>query len=158
MAFRELFLIAYRVAYRILGDIGDAEDAAAETIARAVVRRAQLDRAPYRAAWVTRVATNVAIDRVRQRDRKVTPAEARLGDQSDTAVLRMALAGALSALPSRQREVVVLRYLADLPEAEVATTLGIRTRDRARRSTRPRPSPLATPNPRCRGPAGADPP
>ncbi|MEZ5215515.1 MAG: sigma-70 family RNA polymerase sigma factor [Ilumatobacteraceae bacterium] len=29
------------------------------------------------------------------------------------------------ALPDRQREVVVLRYLADLPEAEIAAALGV---------------------------------
>ena len=46
-------------------------------------------------------------------------------DLSEAAVLRLALAQALSRLPRRQREVVALRYLADLPETEVATTLGI---------------------------------
>ncbi len=32
---------------------------------------------------------------------------------------------ALRALPRRQRECLVLRYYADLSEAEIATTLGI---------------------------------
>lgn len=34
------------------------------------------------------------------------------------------LVAALRSLPRRQREVVALRYLADLPEAEVAALLG----------------------------------
>jgi DNA-directed RNA polymerase specialized sigma24 family protein len=33
---------------------------------------------------------------------------------------------ALRALPARQREVLVLRYFADLPEAEIATVTGTR--------------------------------
>jgi RNA polymerase sigma-70 factor (sigma-E family) len=41
------------------------------------------------------------------------------------AVQRSAVLAALDALPCRQREVVVLRYYADLSEAEVATALGI---------------------------------
>lgn len=32
---------------------------------------------------------------------------------------------AVRALPERQRQVLVLRYVGDLPEAEIATTLGI---------------------------------
>ncbi len=41
------------------------------------------------------------------------------------ATVRVALASALALLPSRQRQVVVMRYLADIPEAEVATSLGV---------------------------------
>ena len=37
---------------------------------------------------------------------------------------RRELVALLQALPKRQREVVALRYLADLPEAEVAAALG----------------------------------
>lgn len=40
-------------------------------------------------------------------------------------VQRSSVLEALSALPSRQREVVILRYYADLSEAEIAEALGI---------------------------------
>jgi RNA polymerase sigma factor (sigma-70 family) len=36
------------------------------------------------------------------------------------------LLAALRALPARQREVLVLRYFADLPEAEIAAVTGTR--------------------------------
>jgi hypothetical protein len=46
-------------------------------------------------------------------------------DRAEQQVLRLALAAALAKLPRRQREAVVLRYLADLPERDVAAALGI---------------------------------
>src|SRR5436190_15100055 len=36
-----------------------------------------------------------------------------------------AVVGALASLPARQREAVVLRYYADLPEAQVASAMGV---------------------------------
>ena len=38
-----------------------------------------------------------------------------------------AVVSALQVLPARQREVLVLRFFADLPEAEIASVTGIRT-------------------------------
>ena len=38
-----------------------------------------------------------------------------------------AVVSALRALPARQREVMVLRYFADLPEAEIASATGMST-------------------------------
>lgn len=46
-------------------------------------------------------------------------------DEADHVVLRAALAAALVHLPRRQRETIVLRYLCDLPEADVASALGL---------------------------------
>jgi RNA polymerase sigma factor (sigma-70 family) len=37
----------------------------------------------------------------------------------------LSVLAALDALPVRQRQVIVLRYYADLPEAQIAATLGI---------------------------------
>ena len=39
--------------------------------------------------------------------------------------MRVALVAALVGLPRRQRETIVLRYLCDLPEADVARALGV---------------------------------
>jgi RNA polymerase sigma factor (sigma-70 family) len=43
----------------------------------------------------------------------------------DVVAMRAALVEALCSLPRRQREALALRYLADLPEAEVAAALGV---------------------------------
>lgn len=122
--FPVLFLVAYKVAYRVLGDVTEAEDAAAETLARTLKAWRRVVHLPYREAWVARVATNVAIDRVRRRP-VALPRPAPVGDVAETAVLRMALSAALLALPRRQREVVALRYLGGFSEADVAGSLGI---------------------------------
>lgn len=120
-AFEDLYRLAYRVAYRILGDRGDAEDVAQEALARAFLRWTRLQERPE--GWVSTVATNLAIDHYRHRQRKPTlligpigVVDSRLGERGD-------LVRALQSLPRRQREVVVLRYLADLSEADVARIL-----------------------------------
>ena len=71
----------------------------------------------YAEPWVVRVAGNLAIDRVRRRQRtRGLPA----ADLPGVDAQRVDLQRALLALSPKQREVVVLRYLVDLPEAEVA--------------------------------------
>lgn len=124
VAFRGLFMSAYRVAYRVLGDISEAEDTAAEALARTLKAWRRVHDLPYREAWVARVAANVAIDKIRRGRVVLAPPEP-VGDIAETTVLRMALNAALVALPRRQREVVALRYLAGFSEAEVAGSLGI---------------------------------
>jgi RNA polymerase sigma-70 factor (sigma-E family) len=122
-AFKELFVPAYRVARRILGDPGAAEDIAAEALSRAYADWGRVSQLPYRDAWVLRVATNLALNATRRRRLLFSGVEARWDD--DAATTRVALAGALQRLPARQREVVVLRHLAGLSEPEVAVRLGV---------------------------------
>jgi DNA-directed RNA polymerase specialized sigma24 family protein len=70
------------------------------------------------------VASNLAIDRYRRRKRAAPPltgpvgiVDPHLGERGDLVV-------ALRRLPRRQREAVVLRYLADLSEVQVALEMG----------------------------------
>lgn len=122
-AFGDLFPRSYRVAVRILGEGADAEDAAAEALARAHASWKKVGTLPYRDAWVLRVTANVAIDMGRKR--RLHPAPSLPPNDEDQTVLRVALVAALSAITRRQREVVVLRFLEGLPEAEVARALGV---------------------------------
>jgi RNA polymerase sigma factor (sigma-70 family) len=128
--FDDLARVAYRVAYRLLGSRADAEDAAQEALARAAVRWRKVE--PYADAWVTRVTTNLALGQIRRRGRPVAnrahPTSALQGAESapGSADLeeRAALVAGLLALPRRQREVLALRYLGDLSEAQTAEVLG----------------------------------
>jgi RNA polymerase sigma-70 factor (sigma-E family) len=117
--FEQLWSRAYGVAYVVLGDRGESEDIAQETLARALVRWKKISA--YAEPWVVRVAGNLAIDRVRRQQRTGgVPTQ----DVPDLSAQRVDLQRALIALSPKQREVVVLRYLVDLPEAEVAHSLG----------------------------------
>ncbi len=117
--FPMLWSRAYGVGYVVLGDRAEAEDIAQETLARAFTRWSRI--ADYSGPWVVRVAGNLAIDRVRRRRRSVPPD---VGSVRGPDGLRVDLQAALLSLSKRQRECVVLRHLADLPEAEVARALG----------------------------------
>lgn len=123
VAFDTLFPRAQRLAQRILGDPDAAEDVAAEAMARAYARWQQLENAPWRDGWVLKVTANLAIDATRRKRPLIGRPVDR--DAEDAAAIRITLVAALRALSRRQREVIVLRYLSGLDEAEIATSLGI---------------------------------
>ena len=119
--FDALAVIAHRVAFRITGSREEARDITQETLTRAFVhwRRAS----NYPEPWVAHVASNLAIDHVRRRSRSPAFDPSASGMTDPLTIERLDLVSALNDLPRRQREVIVLRYLADLPEADVAHQL-----------------------------------
>lgn len=130
--FRRLWSPTVRHCARLVGDVGDAEDAAAEAFARAYLDWKRLAQLSHRDAWLMRVASNISIDRVRSRTRqytlmrRVAPRDD-VPDGSDAIALALGMATALRSLSKRQREVVCLRHLWGLSEREVAETLGLST-------------------------------
>ena len=123
-AFDGLFTRAHRLARRVTGDDAQAEDIAAEALARAYARWSRVGRLPWRDGWVLKVTSNLAIDAVRRRSPEpAAPVDA--PEAGDALAVRMALVAALRALPRRQRESVVLRYLVGMSEEEVATALHV---------------------------------
>ncbi|MGN6472341.1 MAG: RNA polymerase sigma factor [Mycobacteriales bacterium] len=129
-SFEEVFPVlirdAYRVAYRLLGDRGEAEDVAQEACARAYSRWSSIR--DHAEPWCVRVASNLALDLLRSRTRAVKRNERILAEQNATPGAspddRIDLYAALSKLPKRQRESVILRYLGDLSEAQTADVMG----------------------------------
>lgn len=111
------------VAARILGPGPDADDAVAEAFARALLRWRRVKVLSYRDAWVLRVTANATVDVTRRR--RPEPESAATVAFVDEAVDRIALAAALRALAPRQRDVIALRYLADLSVEEVAEALRV---------------------------------
>jgi RNA polymerase sigma-70 factor, ECF subfamily len=78
------------------------------------------------AAWIIRVARNVALDHIRA-SRQIPLAEVRTSDEGTEQVgfeRGLCLREALHRLPEDQREVLVLRHVAGMSPGEIATRLG----------------------------------
>lgn len=117
-----------RLAVLLVDDRGHAEDLLQTALLRLCVRWRSVQAHPE--AYVRRVLVNLARDRWRHRARRVAEAELSESvhttaamDPADAVVDRAALRQALAVLPRRQREVMVLRFFADLSVAETAAAL-----------------------------------
>ena len=80
-------------------------------------------------AWVVTVGVNEGRRRWRRREREADHAAQVATTSELTAGLHesdLDLWRAVAALPRRYREAIVLRYLADMTEAEVAKTMGVK--------------------------------
>jgi RNA polymerase sigma-70 factor (sigma-E family) len=122
--FPDLFRAAYRIAYRFLGTREDALDCAQEACVRACIRWEKLARSGSPLPWVVRVSSNLALDRLRRRKRSFAMHDGAPAMAEGPGTARVDLLRALDALSRRQREVVVLRYMADVSEADTAAVLG----------------------------------
>lgn len=123
---------SYRVAEGLLGDRAAAEDATHDAIERAWSAFPGLRDHGLFEGWFRRILVNCCRDaHRRRRARPTVPLETALPDllpapdPSGAWVERDALMRAIRVLRPEHREVVVLRYLADLPLDEVARSLGI---------------------------------
>ena len=129
--------IAFRTAFLLTGNAADAEEAAQDGFVKAYRALRRFRRgAPFR-PWLLQIVANEAHNRRRSAGRRDklalrTAAESRPGDAApspEAALLaaegRAALLTAVSGLRDEERDVIVLRFLLDLSEAETAAALGI---------------------------------
>jgi RNA polymerase sigma-70 factor (ECF subfamily) len=121
--FDDVFPRAFKVARRLVGNRNEAEDLAAEAFARAYAKWPSVRRHAAPDAWVLRATINLSIDHLRKARR--TPELGAVDGPEDIIALRVTLAAAMGSLSRRQREIVSLRYLADLSEQDVAAVLAI---------------------------------
>jgi RNA polymerase sigma factor (sigma-70 family) len=126
-AFPSLFRSAYQAVFQLVGDRAAANDIAAETLTRAYARWWQLRNRSGggQRAWVVLTATRLAIDEHRRAARTPQIPARDAPDVARLATERADLRTALSALPRRQRQVVVLRHRLDMTEQDVAASLGV---------------------------------
>jgi RNA polymerase sigma-70 factor (ECF subfamily) len=112
----------------IVRDDHEAEDVTQNVFAKLItaIQKYEQREVPF-AAWILRVARNVALDHVRAR-RQIPVEEVRTEDgerHEQVGIERsQCLREALSRLPVDQREVLVLRHIAGLSPGEIAKRLG----------------------------------
>ncbi len=130
--FEAFFQATYARVARVLGlawaDSDAVEDAAQEAFARALSRWSRVGQMERPDGWVYVTASNLLRRRLQGSRGAGNPvpggSEGSSGDRSDAVVNQIVTRDALGRLPSRQREVVVLRYLAGLSTAETAEAMG----------------------------------
>jgi RNA polymerase sigma-70 factor (ECF subfamily) len=124
---------AFAIAYRVVGNRHDAEDAVQDAFIRALrYIRGFDERQPF-APWLNRLVVNTALDTRAQRAREATEPERR-DAPSPCASPHLALerqevrdrfAIALAALPPRQRLILARFEVDGLSTSEIAGELGI---------------------------------
>jgi RNA polymerase sigma-70 factor (sigma-E family) len=123
-----------RTGYLMTGDAKDAEDLVQETLLKVARRWNRVRGMDHPAAYARRILINLVLHDAGRRSRQraeLWPQDdgAETADQSAARALREVddqaeFRWAVARLPARQRAVLVLRYWADLPVAEVAGILG----------------------------------
>ena len=108
------------------GDHAEAEDLVAEAFTRALTRWKTLSTYENPAAWVRRVAWNLATSRLRRGTliRRFMRRQ-RIADVEGPGPDRVDLERALAGLGERHRKAIILRYMADMTVAQIADQEGV---------------------------------
>ena len=130
--------IAFRIAYLVVGNAAEAEDAAQDAFVKAYRALHRFRSGEPLRPWLLKIVANEARNRRRASTRRDAltlraTAESSSGEAApspEAALLaseqRKALLTAVEALPDPQRLVIACRYFLDLSEEETAEVLGIR--------------------------------
>lgn len=124
----------YNLAYRMLGNRGEAEEAAQEAFIRAYTRLDTYDPSRKFSTWMLSITSNYCIDLLRKRralllslDQPLPPHPALMSDrdenpeaQTSDSEREQMVQALLEHLPEDYRQAVVLRYWYDLSYEEIA--------------------------------------
>ena len=136
--FAEYHSLVVGTAFRVTGRGEDAEDVLQTVFIRLLKRWDELELSARPAAYLRRAAVNASLDLLRARaragavplDDDATPELEQTGVASPEqhrldAEMRRRLRQALVGLSDRSAQVFVMRYLEELPNKEIARTLGM---------------------------------
>jgi RNA polymerase sigma-70 factor (ECF subfamily) len=129
----------YRAARAIVRDEAEAEDVMQQTYVNAYGSLRQFDRRAQFSTWLTRIAVNEALARVRKRGRFDTMDDEPSADERSLTMpvapdpeqhafageLRNLLESAIDRLPDGCREVFMLRQVDGMSTADTASCLGV---------------------------------
>ena len=128
--FKEHAQLVYRTAYGVTGSHEDAEDIL-QTLFLRLLRRSspELQRNPQ--GYLYRAAVNLSVDVIRSRRRQIPFVDAdgleveAPADELKNEELHRQLYEAIAELKPRSAETVILRYVHDKSDAEIAKMLGV---------------------------------
>ncbi len=127
----------YRVAFSVLRNPSDAEDAVQEAFLRVLRHRDTLDEIRDHRVWLIRIVWNIVLDRKRRaKTRPETDDVAELArvlpanglnaeDRAAAAQHHAHVLGCVEQLPAKEREVLMLSAFEELTSVEIASVLGV---------------------------------
>ena len=127
----------YRVAFSVLRNPSDAEDAVQEAFLRVLRHRDSLDEVRDRRVWLIRIVWNIVLDRKRRAKTRpetddveelarVLPANGLSAEQRAAAAQHHAhVLSCVERLPVKERQVLMLSAFEELSSVEIASILGI---------------------------------
>ena len=127
----------YRVAYSVLRNSSDAEDAVQEAFLRVLRHRATLHEVRDYRVWLIRIVWNVVLDRKRRSKTRpetddiadlarVLPADGLTAEERTSAAQHHAhVLACVDQLPPKERQVLLLSAFEELSSVEIAGVLGI---------------------------------
>lgn len=134
--YRRYFPAVYRYVFVRLGNPQDAEDVTAHVFERAWTSIARYRHTGAFSGWLFTIAHRAVADHFRQRQPPAIPIDALAEALHDTTAGPeerglvteevMHLLGAIAALGADQQQVIALRFMADLPYAEIGRIMGKR--------------------------------
>lgn len=130
--------VVFRLAYLMLGNTGDADDAAQDTFLRAYRAAHTLDATRDARPWLLGICANVCRNQRRSARRFVAMLQRAVFAQpelvepqdgpeagAEAALRAVTLWRAVRRLPAAHQEIVYLRYFLNQGEAEAAVALGV---------------------------------
>jgi len=127
----------YRVAYSVLRNAADAEDAVQEAFLRVLRHRETLGEVRDQRVWLIRIVWNVVLDRKRRMKTRpetddvtelarVLPAEGLSAEERVAAAQHHArVLACIERLPAKERQVLTLSAFEELTSVEIAAVIGI---------------------------------
>ncbi|MGD0731417.1 MAG: RNA polymerase sigma factor [Terracidiphilus sp.] len=127
----------YRVAFSVLRNPSDAEDAVQETFLRVLRHRDTLDEVRDQRVWLIRIVWNIVLDRKRRAKTRpetddvadlarVLPSDGLTAEQIASAAQHHAhVLACIEQLPAKERQVLMLSAFEELSSVEIASVLGI---------------------------------
>jgi RNA polymerase sigma-70 factor, ECF subfamily len=126
------FTPVYRMAWRMMGQQADAEDIAQEAFVKLWQKPQQVKEPRALKAWLMRVASNAAIDRIRRRGPgtmelpdDLADARALATGSADAEAAQHRVDVAIAALPERQKLALTLVYFEGLGNTAAAEVMEI---------------------------------